>query len=483
MSFFDPSIVQLDLSRRRVAAISFLSNISTYDSEKECNNSSQLKLNCLKNTRVLQDFQQCQEFYRKSQASNCGEQLPCVNSGLRKLNIGNSYSDTIPQSAPPILGEQPSMFKPILEETETLSKNEVDDDINHVISSTESLHELKNYERRRTVSGCSERSGSTSFKELSYIKNIQEHPPDSRLMYVSKNGRIPFAVTSILPWQKHYSHRPPNRRHSLSRLSLRDRDGPKRLRQNSTSRPLSSINDLFDSKDFLFREKQDEDTSYNHLLRPSNQPVHEPVHHKMSLGKDIRNLSPAFQEEIDEDGQTNPGYSPYLLEGWLIVGRHRTFLPFPSHVTSVIDYVKQSEMKKELNTKFKERFPKLEITFTKLRSIKRELQKIAISECGLDRLTLAQSFVYFEQLVLGNRITKINRKYCAGACLILAAQLNDVKGSILTNLIEKIEAIFRLNRRDLLSAEFAVLVALEFALHAPTWQVFPHYQRLLYNDT
>lgn len=48
MSFFDPSIVQLDLSRRRVAAISFLSNISTYDSEKEQNNSSQLKLNCLK---------------------------------------------------------------------------------------------------------------------------------------------------------------------------------------------------------------------------------------------------------------------------------------------------------------------------------------------------------------------------------------------------------------------------------------------------
>ena len=98
-----------------------------------------------------------------------------------------------------------------MEEAETLSKNEVDDDINNVISSTESLHELKNYERRRTVSGCSERSGSTSFKELSYIKNIQEHPPDSRLMYVSKNGRIPFAVTSILPWQKHYSHRPPNR--------------------------------------------------------------------------------------------------------------------------------------------------------------------------------------------------------------------------------------------------------------------------------
>ena len=89
---------------------------------------------------------------------------------------------------------------------------------NDFVSSTESLHELQQLSRRRTVSGtCSERSGGSSVKdkvkELTYIKSIQEHQAmgqDSRLMYVSKNGRIPFAVTSVLPWNKSHP-RPPNR--------------------------------------------------------------------------------------------------------------------------------------------------------------------------------------------------------------------------------------------------------------------------------
>ena len=32
------------------------------------------------------------------------------------------------------------------------------------------------------------------------------------------------------------------------------------------------------------------------------------------------------------------GYSPYLLEGWLLVGQHRTFLPFPSYVVRFLPY-------------------------------------------------------------------------------------------------------------------------------------------------
>ncbi|KAK3546845.1 hypothetical protein QTP86_003056 [Hemibagrus guttatus] len=101
-------------------------------------------------------------------------------------------------------------------------------------------------------------------------------------------------------------------------------------------------------------------------------------------------------------------------------------------------------------------------------------------ECGLQPVTIAMAYVYFEKLVLQGRLNKPNRKLVSAVCVLLAAKISsDLKKLEVRQLIDKLEERFRISRRELIPLEFPVLVALEMALYLPDSKVMPHYRRLV----
>ncbi|XP_053429464.1 CDK5 and ABL1 enzyme substrate 2 isoform X2 [Nycticebus coucang] len=183
--------------------------------------------------------------------------------------------------------------------------------------------------------------------------------------------------------------------------------------------------------------------------------------------------------ELGSDVGDAPEYNPNLLDDpqWPC-GKHKRVLIFASHMTTVIEYVKPSDLKKDMNETFREKFPHIKLTLSKIRSLKREMRNLS-EECSLEPVTVCMAYVYFEKLVLQGKLHKQNRKLCAGACVLLAAKVSsDLRRNQVKQLIDKLEERFRFNRRDLIGFEFTVLVALELALYLPENQVLPHYRRL-----
>ncbi|XP_047516194.1 CDK5 and ABL1 enzyme substrate 2 isoform X1 [Pieris napi] len=518
-------------ARRRLAAVTFLSNISLDGSFKDTElcqildikyNSDKCDGSKLKNIPNHYEKDTTRSKNRNAKMPQCS---PAHNNDNQSITSDPEYAHVTPIKGVSnnLIRERCSSGNTDLFKDRHLSLRGRKTCTQDEKSSLESL----TFGRLRTSSTCIPEN-QTYIKELKLMKGTKGVTfKDERLVFAPTQG-VPCALFSTIPYSKTARS---------ARSDLR-KDGVRR-RNTSGPRPLSAITDNgVDPFDLLGleREEHGQDISYSKLLVPSrvctreqyrkmceadftdkaswkviNRHPHVIARTKLltrhkdkkwcfsyeSAQRSTIASSPPhssietktfdWDEEIilaQKYVSKKIQYSPNVLDDpELIAGKHRTLLTFTSYMTSIIDYVRPQDLKKELNDKFREKFPHIKLTLSKLRSIKKEMRKIAKHDCGgIDLLSVAQAYVYFEKLILANLINKDNRKLCAGACLLLSAKLNDVKGEMLKALIERIETTFRLNRKDLIKFEFAVLVALEFGLHVPPHEVFPHYQRLLHDS-
>ncbi|XP_030623506.1 CDK5 and ABL1 enzyme substrate 1-like [Chanos chanos] len=226
--------------------------------------------------------------------------------------------------------------------------------------------------------------------------------------------------------------------------------------------------------------------SYTQLLHSTNAPSGHSWHRLCISTHASHGWAPHFSARAGLntgiESRESAEYDPNLLDDpqWPC-GRHKRVLTFPSYTSTVIEYMKPSDLKRDMNKIFKEKFPRVQLTLSKIRSLKREIRRLAQEDCGYEEPTVAMAFVYFEKLALCGKLDKFNRKLGAGACILLAAKIgSDLRRPEIKHLIDKLEERFRLNRRELLAFEFPVLVALEFRLHLPDHELLPHYRRLLH---
>ncbi|XP_067887642.1 CDK5 and ABL1 enzyme substrate 1 isoform X2 [Heterodontus francisci] len=322
-----------------------------------------------------------------------------------------------------------------------------------LISQRSSLETLEDIEENAPLRRCRTLSGSPrpkSLKKIHFIKNMRQHD--------TRNGRDMKAEGG-------------RQRHPSGGVGAKEMViGLEGVELGADGKTVSYTQFLYPTNVLGGRRNTIDSTASLSQFRNSS-------HRNLPLGR--ANSSQGSIDAGNELGEFAE-YDPNLLDDpqWPC-GKHKRVLIFPSYMTTVIEYVKPSDLKKDMNETFREKFPHIKLTLSKIRSLKREMRKLAQEECGLEEPTVAMSFVYFEKLALKGKLNKQNRKLCAGACVLLAAKVgSDLRKHEVKHLIDKLEEKFRLSRRELIAFEFPVLVALEFALHLSENEVLPHYRRL-----
>lgn len=237
--------------------------------------------------------------------------------------------------------------------------------------------------------------------------HLKRRATDKRIVLCS-GYRTPFITYSVLKYHKDNQEAGQEGMRRISTIVTNQFVGIEGVELGSADKTVSYRSLLTSTYPFGWKEE------------PSCQGTGTPLTKQVDPGS-------TSQESPDAGFISLSEYDPHLLDDpELTSGRHRKVLSLPSYLVSMVAYAKPSELKKDLNEQFREKFPNLNITLTKLRSLKKDIVKIASTqECSLDSSTIAYAFVYFEKLVLKEKISKANRKLLAGSCLLLAAKFND----------------------------------------------------------
>jgi len=164
----------------------------------------------------------------------------------------------------------------------------------------------------------------------------------------------------------------------------------------------------------------------------------------------------------------------------LINGKHKTIIALPYFMSSIIQYSRPSDLKKELNEQFRQLHPDLDpsLTLTQIRKVKKNIFLVA-QEMDLELSSVAKAYVYFERLILKKEVNKYNRKLIGATCLFLATKVNDPKEVSYSDLLKVLNKVMEVSPKEIRENEFNVFVALEFVLYVPLWDIRPHFERLV----
>ncbi|KAJ1372324.1 hypothetical protein KIN20_034459 [Parelaphostrongylus tenuis] len=169
---------------------------------------------------------------------------------------------------------------------------------------------------------------------------------------------------------------------------------------------------------------------------------------------DPLNESDSYQ--LDTDDTRCNDYDPLMLDE--VASATRTIIRTNGFIGVTKLFAPPNVAKTMLNNVFAEKFPNIHITYSKMRSIKRDVWQIA-KECGIDDCTVAHAYVYFERIAIKGLISKYNRKFVAGIALLVAVKLNDYKKSVIVKVLQCAEDVLRISRREMLAFRITTMLS------------------------